>query len=582
MSQLMKIFQGLFEKVRSLRFIVTLGMIVVSVSTLFLFAFLLINIYEEYLIENTATATKQSVHQSSVTLANDINEMIGMTYGIINELKYSKLEADQISSILSTSFRLNSDIVSIELFNEEGQLTEYAPQHYTPKEKITLFEQEWYQETDRYNEFAFSEPHVQNMYEKLYPWVLSISTKIPIQLNDYHLVVNFNFQTLSSYFNAVTIGRRGYTYILNQENEIIYHPQQQMIHADAKKENIEFVSDKTAGVFVTKDEENTIAIATIPSTRWKVVGVSYLQDSISAAFQSIQKSMIIVFVIIFVLIVFLSIALSTYIAQPIIRMAHAMRKTEDNQLNHFTKEERFNEVKQLSHSYNHLLLRIKQLMNQVKEEQEELRKSEMNVLQSQINPHFLYNTLESILWMSERGNNEEATQMVSALGKLLRISLSKGKQQIPIRQELEHAKNYLTIQKIRYKNQFTYSFDVDETLLDFQTIKIIIQPFLENSLYHGIDRMVDEGHIQVKLSDAAENILIQIIDDGMGMSEEVLEEIRMKNNSDHLGIGIRNVHQRLQVYFGKEYGVNIESELDEGTTVNIIIPKKLAEVDAYE
>ena len=215
-------------------------------------------------------------------------------------------------------------------------------------------------------------------------------------------------------------------------------------------------------------------------------------------------------------------------------------------------------------------------MEKVRREETELRKTELRALQAQINPHFLYNTLDSILWMCEQGNNEDAVKMVSALAKLFRISISKGRELITVREELQHAQSYLVIQSFRYKNQFSYTFDVDENLNEYLCNKITIQPLIENAIYHGIDRMVDEGCITVTVKqweDDPEDICITVRDNGVGMTEEQCRKILQKDRSDSGGIGVKNVNDRLKITFGEKYGLSIESELDVGTCVTVRIPK---------
>lgn len=306
-----------------------------------------------------------------------------------------------------------------------------------------------------------------------------------------------------------------------------------------------------------------------------VVGVSYLYDIFMPALSRIQKITLYILFVMIILILVVSFFVSKFISQPITRMVRKIEQAEQNESSEQINETRFNEVRQLSESYNRQMEEISQLMKQIKEEQEELRKSEMNVLQAQINPHFLYNTLDSILWMAQSGEIERTSDMVAALGKLLRISLSRGENLIPLQKELEHAESYLIIQKFRYNDRFTYSIEADENLFEYLTVKIVIQPFLENALYHGIEHMVDQGHISIKVFEENDNIVIQISDDGMGMTPERLEVIQKLKDSKETGIGIRNVHQRIQVYFGEEHGVNIESEMDIGTIVTIIFPKIL-------
>lgn len=231
------------------------------------------------------------------------------------------------------------------------------------------------------------------------------------------------------------------------------------------------------------------------------------------------------------------------------------------------------EFKTLSKSFEHMVLMIQSLMEKVHNEEIVLRKTELKALQAQINPHFLYNTLDSIQWMCEQDNSKDAVKMVGALAKLFRISISHGNEFITISDELKHAESYLIIQSYRYKNQFTYSFDVDKSVLGYMCNKITIQPFIENAIYHGLDRMVDEGEIKIIAERRGKDIAIIVKDNGLGMTEEQCKTILQKDRSDSKGIGVKNVNDRLKIYFGEQYGITIESELDVGTTVTIKIPK---------
>ena len=226
--------------------------------------------------------------------------------------------------------------------------------------------------------------------------------------------------------------------------------------------------------------------------------------------------------------------------------------------------------------------RIQKLMKQVRQEEISLRKTELKALQAQINPHFLYNTLDAIGWLCEEERCQDAVEMVNALAKLFRISISRGKELIPIRDELQHAKNYLVIQSYRYRNQFSYTFDVEDGLEEYLCNKITIQPLIENAIYHGLDRMVDAGEIRVAVRtalDAPGDILITVADNGVGMTQEQCRRILQKERSDSSGIGVKNVNDRLKIYFGSRYGLSIQSELDVGTVVTVRIPKVQKEAE---
>ena len=222
-----------------------------------------------------------------------------------------------------------------------------------------------------------------------------------------------------------------------------------------------------------------------------------------------------------------------------------------------------------------MVRRLHELMDEVVIEQEKKRKSEFDALQAQINPHFLYNTLDSIVWMVESERYQEAIFMVTALANLFRISLSKGKNIISIREEIEHAQNYLYIQKIRYKNRFQVDIDIDPEIHECSTIKLIVQPLLENAIYHGVEYMDGEGEIKVRGYLKEGEVYIDVTDNGLGIPEEALDYVLTDEKREHKkgsGIGLSNVHQRIQLYFGKAYGLEIESILDEGTTIHIHLP----------
>ena len=223
-----------------------------------------------------------------------------------------------------------------------------------------------------------------------------------------------------------------------------------------------------------------------------------------------------------------------------------------------------------------MVIQIQQLMEQVREEEISLRKTELKALQAQINPHFLYNTLDSIAWMCEEERSSEAVEMVNALARLFRISISRGKELIPLEKEVEHAQSYLKIQNYRYRNQFTYDFHIEEDCLKYLCNKITLQPIIDNAIYHGLDRMVDEGHIDITIrTESEDTILLVVEDNGVGMTEEQCHEILYRENSDRVGIGIKNVNDRIRIYFGEKYGLKLFSELDEGTRVEIRIPRIL-------
>ena len=271
---------------------------------------------------------------------------------------------------------------------------------------------------------------------------------------------------------------------------------------------------------------------------------------------------------------FTGMILSQVLAKPAKELTKAMKAFEKNAENYtYTQVRGTEELMMLSDSFDHMVRRIQKLMEQVRQEEITLRKTELKALQAQINPHFLYNTLDAIAWLCEEGRNKDAEDMVTALAKLFRISISKGHELITIEKEIQHAQSYLRIETFRYKNQFTYTFDVDENCLGYLCNKITLQPIIENAIYHGLNRMVDEGEITIRIREDGDDIILSVEDNGIGMTEEQCQEILRKEPGDRTGIGIKNVNDRIKIYFGEEYGLTITSELDEGTCVDIRMPK---------
>lgn len=266
---------------------------------------------------------------------------------------------------------------------------------------------------------------------------------------------------------------------------------------------------------------------------------------------------------------------------PIRRLAKALQQMVEGDFDTFLPEAGTSDLSGVSHEFNAFLISVRQIIQNEYNIKLLKKHAELNALQSQINPHFLYNTLDSIAWMCEQGRAGDAVKMIHALARLFRISISRGHELIPIAKEIEHAENYLEIQKYRYKNQFTYTFDVDPGCLDYYCNKITLQPIIENAIMHGLDLLVEEGHISVRVTQDGEDILFCVEDNGVGMSAEQAAAILGQEDQDRTGIGIKNVNDRLQIYFGKQYGLRIASELDVGTRVEIRMPK-IKEAGGYE
>jgi two-component system sensor histidine kinase YesM len=290
---------------------------------------------------------------------------------------------------------------------------------------------------------------------------------------------------------------------------------------------------------------------------------------------------IIVFCIVFLFSVAAAWFISGSISKPIKELRKMTASIAEGNLNVRVENRNIDEIASLGMSFNIMAGKLKELIENSKKEQENLKKSELKALQAQINPHFLYNTLDTIVWMSEANKSEQVIEIVRALSNFFRITLSKGKDWISVRDELEHVRSYLIIQKIRYRDIMNFSMDTNEDILDFQILKLTLQPIVENALYHGIKNRRSGGSIIIKGSKTQDGkvMLFEVIDNGIGMTSEKLGELQAQLENDSIeptinesGFGLNNVHKRIRLYYGKPYGLVIKSEFNVGTHVSILIP----------
>jgi two-component system sensor histidine kinase YesM len=274
-------------------------------------------------------------------------------------------------------------------------------------------------------------------------------------------------------------------------------------------------------------------------------------------------------------------SLSKSIYTPIKKLHDITTTITKNDLQALMTSDNVDEITELGLSFNIMIGKIRELLDSKIKEQEELKKAELRALQAQINPHFLYNTLDTIIWMAESKKTNQVIEIVSALSKFFRISLSKGRDWITIAEEIERTRSYLTIQKMRYRDILDFKIEVDERVTDNTILKLILQPLVENALYHGIKNKRQGGtiHVRAKLNNENE-VLLEVEDDGIGFTAEKLAQLQaeLETESDNIrmesGFGIGNVNNRIRLYYGKQYGLSVRSEYNTGTCVTLVIPAK--------
>lgn len=488
----------------------------------------------------------------------------------------SALES-KISEYFHSILVSRKDITSVNIFGYNGTfISDRRGVQLNPNSPPA--EQPWYQQAQKAaGQAVISSSHVQPVIKDEYQWVVSLSRElrgIDRSQGLGILLIDLNFKVINDMLNQLDLGNRGYVFVVDREGNIVYHPQQQLLYSNLKTEQIERVLQEPSGGFVTK-EDGISRIYTVKDSGfgWKIVGVFY-ENALVENKKKMKLSFAVAGLFCLGVGVMVSYLISRNLTRPIKRLQENMNEVEKGNFDIRVPVGHSKEISSLARSFNLMMMKIKELMNQIVVEQEFKRKSELNALQAQINPHFLYNTLDSIIWMAEGKKHDEVILMTSALAKLFRASLSKGQELIPIATEIEHITSYLKIQQMRYQDKIEFTVHIDSSLKRYMTLKVLLQPLVENAIYHGVKNKQGRGMIHIHGARIGQDIELRVIDDGIGMDEETIRTILDPSDAhtNKVGVGIANVHQRIQLYFGSKYGLSYKSILHEGTTAIVTIP----------
>ncbi|TVR69279.1 MAG: sensor histidine kinase [Spirochaetaceae bacterium] len=496
----------------------------------------------------------------------------------------------RITSFLNSISRTRDDISLILIVGDNGTVLTHDPA-IVLNSVVVLEEQSWYRNA-RASEgrAAVSPSHVQNVVDGVYRWVITLSRAFDHGV----MLVDMNFSVINELLSGISFGRKGYIFIVDREGRIVYHPRQELIYSNLEQENIDLVLQHRSGAFSVDEGtgERIYTVSTSDRTGWRIVGVNYESEMVQNR-AMIQQYYFYWTILCIVLAIIVSVLISRHLSRPILKLRSSMRAVERGDFDIAADVTSNNEIGDLARDFNIMLARIKELVQRNAEEQEEKRRSELLALQNQITPHFLYNTLDSIIWMAEGKQHEEVVKMVSALARLLRLSISRGDELVSIRDEMEHIHNYLTIQKLRYRDKLDFRIQVDPEIMHLQVPKVILQPLVENAIYHGIKNRDEGGCVTVTGMVRDREVRLTVADDGVGMEEDqriaVLAGGRSMtagettagpaNSSRHTTllsrrprVGVNNVNERIKLYFGPAYGLSFRGNNGRGTIVEIHLP----------
>lgn len=484
-----------------------------------------------------------------------------------------------LEDIYSQAADVQTDIESIVLIDFAGR--EIVNSSFKEITDDDVTQKDWYLDVISTNLiYHFSSPHQQDILKNSNAEVITV-TKIV----DYYvagvkstavLVVDINTSSIIQLTETTNLGEGGHIVILNDDDTLIYSDLEDC--QTNQCESLSIARDIFRGQSVTINGLSMYVNAnTLQDTRW--VLATFINTELIG--QTERENLIILAIItISTLVVTLVVTslIANGISKPINRLKDHMQLIESGDFYQSIEISGQKEVIVLAHSFNAMIEEIRSLMEKVLSEQKEKRKTELQALQNQINPHFLYNTLDSIVYLSENKLNDKVIEMVIALSKFFRISISRGENIILLKEELEHARNYLLIQKIRYNDKFDFKIEVEQEVLEYKVVKLSLQPLIENAIYHGINTEYNSGLITIRAFLKDDRLILEVEDDGYGIPDEKIEELYQSIKFEKLSksIGLKNVYQRLKIYYGETFDFIIESELDEKTIFRLSIPTERA------
>lgn len=503
--------------------------------------------------------TSQEVKNASIYVASyleknkNLASLLAMSAESQNIMD-DKTDFKNLKDIIKVSEKSDEFIKKIFLVSENGNIISNEKVNLETNKDMKNIS--WYKKLINSNNMAFaSKADFSKISSDSSKNIISISKEIKDKNNKRlgFVVINLSYKFLEDFLSTINFGKDGYVFILSSEEELLFKSKnmedfgkkdyEKLLKKRMKPEKMDFVS---SNVF-------------IPNTQWKLVGISF-SNAISNLKKQLIESSLILALIVFVLTLLVSIFVSKKISKPIIYLIGEIKKTDKKLYKIKSLPQASSEIQILTKEYNNLIDRIFVLTEDIEKKEEQKRTYQVKALQSQINPHFLYNTLDTILWLVEFGENEKAIKVTKNLGMLLRNSLNIDEDFVKLDKEIEHAKNYLDIQKIRYDNKFTYEFIKKIETSSLYVPKLILQPIIENAIYHGIREKKSKSYIKIIVEKNPEYLIIKIIDNGLGPKEKK-ENIPTKLG----GIGMENVNNRIKLLCGEKY--NLKMQRENGETI---------------
>lgn len=541
--------------------------------------------------ESTVETLKQidkNLH-SMVGDAQDISLFIISNRNVRNYLNLNKNDTNNINNTL---LYLNEDLANlgnsksyistINIYGVNGLSFETSgPSQYINKKLQGQYENS----IPNDGNYIITPTYKRNYQAMGVQYVMSFYREIN-NLNDFSqrlgiMRIDINEDLINKIYKDIKLGDTGYMFIANKNGNIVSHSDKSQISKNIKQNQyFKLVFSKDVGYYKAKISGKEVLVTHYTSNEQNLIFVSVVPFKELINQVDVVRNMTIIVVLIAIIFTFIITYLfSLKITTPIKKLKILMQKVEEGNLDVIANVDRKDEIGALGRSFNSMIGKLKNLIEEVYKNKISRKEAELRALQAQINPHFLYNTLDAIYWSARIEGAFKTGESVNALAKLFRLALNKGDEITTVEKEVEHLQSYLIIQKMRYTEEPEIVVEVDPCIYPFKTIKLILQPLVENALLHGVSELEKKGIIKVTGKMVEGDILFEIIDNGVGMDEKTIKEIFEGDIQEKKGYGIRNVDERIKLYFGKQYGIKIYSEKGIGTRIEVMISQNIKKLE---
>lgn len=546
------------------------------------------------IIENHITfSTEQAIDQTYSFLSyklhrianvSDIVRVDNTLVTILDKSPVNYALSEQVSDMTYlrnyiSSFEDSNDIYRVRLYVRDDFI--YSAENVNIFTISRAKNSSWYAVLKESNVKNFWAPstYLEGGYKE--PKLLSVSGAVR-NPNNYqtdigYVRVDFKKQLIEEIIKKANSTDGSFSYIENSNGNIIASSDDSLIDryriSISSAESLAKQRKKLNSISINK-EDCLVSSSIIDNTDWYMITVVPYSSILSGS-KAIRNDLILIMIVIGTIAYSLAFYFSKSLNNRISKLIKAMRKVYSGDLNTYIADSNKDEIGELIEDYNFMIKKMAVLIEEQYKTGKEVKNAELKALQSQINPHFLYNTLDMINWMALKNMNTEISEAVRSLAKFYKLSLSKGKDTISIKDEVAHVSLYVQIQNMRYSNRISFKLDVDEEIFNYSILKITLQPIVENSILHGIlGKGSENGEIVISSIIENDDIILYVKDDGIGISEESIKKILSGdiNSKKGSGYGIKNINQRIKLYYGESYGLAFKSELGKGTTVEIRVP----------